>query len=169
MPALAGMTLLLSACHGGGPPIRSQVLTPPPATPSAQFFVEKAEVQSRETGDEAWRRNQEYARLLTESLRAALQGAGKVIAPPPATVVRPRIYLAWNDPPVKNGEAQGEKARVEIRLQLLDPETKAVRYSTLTQSAIAPSAIVGYKYGDDRDQNVRKALDAAVADFVSRL
>jgi hypothetical protein len=166
--ALAGVTLLLAACGSAGPPVKSEVLTPAPATPSKEFFVEKADVRSRETGDDAWRRNQEYGRQLSQSLRDALTAAGKNIAPPPALVIRPQIYLAWEDPPRKNGVSQGEKARVEIVLQLVDPETRAVRYSTLTKCNIATGALL-HASEDDRDLNVSRAIDKAVENFVSRL
>lgn len=162
--ALAGT---LAGC-GGGPPIRSTVLTPPPSTPSREFFVEKTDVRSRDSGDDAWRRNQEYGRLLNQALKDALAAAGKTLAPPPALVIRPQIYLAWEDPPKKGGVAQGEKARVEIFLQLVDTETRAVRYSTLTKSDIAPKGMLTGD-SDNRDLNVTTALDKAVADFVSRL
>ena len=164
--AALGMTLL-SAC-GGGPAVKSDVLTPPPATPSTEFFVEKAAVRSRESGDDAWRRNQEYGRQLSQSLRDGLAAAGKGIAPPPALVIRPQIYLAWEDPPRKNGVAQGEKARIEIFLQLVDSETRAVRYSTLTKCNIANSGLL-HSGEDDRDLNVSRAIDQAVEDFISRL
>lgn len=165
---LAGSLAGALAGCGGGSPIRSTVLTPPPAAPSDEFFVEKADVRSRDTGDDAWRRNQEYGRLLSQALKDALATAGKTIAPPPALVIRPQIYLAWEDPLKKGGVAQGEKARVEIFLQLVDTETRAVRYSTLTKSDIAPKGLLSGG-GGDRDLNVSRAIDQAVADFVSRL
>ena len=165
------MTLLLAACGSAGPAVKSEVLTPPLATTATaitEFFVEKADVRSRETGDDAWRRNQDYGRQLSQSLRDALTTGGKSIVPPPALVIRPQIYLAWEDPPKKNGVAQGEKARIEIFLQLIDPETRAVRYSTLTKGNIAGGGLL--RAGeDDRDLNVSRAIDRAVEDFMSRL
>ena len=165
---LAGVTLLLAAC-GGGPPIRTDVLAPAPTRAASEFFVEKSEVRSRETGEDARSRAQAYGRSLTQALRDSLTSAGKRIVQPPALVVRSRLYVAWEDPALKSGVAQGDKARVEILLQVVDPDTRAVLYSTLTKSEIAPKAIAGYEYGEDRGANIDKAITQAVQDFVSRL
>jgi hypothetical protein len=167
MPAFAGMTALLTACSGS-PTIKHQVLTPPPSAPRAEFALEKPDVQSREVGEDAWKRNEQYGRTLTEALRTALQDRDKTIVPPPADTVRARVYIAYGAAPVKVKGRRAE-AHVEVRLQLVDPETGAVRYSTHTQAPIAPSWFASWFGGPDRDTIIREVLEKAARDFVSRL
>jgi uncharacterized lipoprotein YmbA len=167
---VAAMALLLAAC-GSAPTIKTQVLTPPPSAPRAQFYVEKPEVQSRETGDAAWHKNDQYGRALTDALKAALRDKGKTIVAPPADLVRTKIYLAYEDVPIPGKPGKYNKAHVEVRLQLVDT-SGTVRYSTHTQAVIeAGSRIAGW-FGSDAptpDEIIRAALETAARDFASRL
>jgi len=165
---LASMTLALAACGGGtGVVVKPQVLTPPPSSPRSDFFVEKTEVQSREVGSEAWQRNEEYGRVLTETLRAALRDRGKNVTSPPADVVRAKVYLAYGAAPVTTKDSRRSKAHVEVRLQLLDAATGAAIYTTHTLTPITRPTF-GWN-SPDTDQVIREVLDKAALDFVSRL
>lgn len=168
IPACAGMTLSLAACGGGsGLVVKPQVLTPPPSAPRVEFFVEKAAVQSREVGADAWQRNEEYGRLLGEALRQHLADAGKTLTAPPANVVRAKVYLAYGDTRVRSRDAQRSGAHVEVRLQLLDADGGQVIYTTHTLTPIGRPA---FRWsGPDTDALIREVLDKAAADFVSRL
>jgi hypothetical protein len=168
IPACAGMTLLLAGC-GGSAAIRHQVLTPPPSSPVKVFFVERAQVQSRETGDEAWSRNEECGRVLTEALRSELQNRGKTLANPPADSVRARVYVAYGDAPVRTKDTIKGKAHIEVRLQLLEGNSETVRYSTFTIAPIKPSLLAKMGWAPETEQMIREALQAAARDFASRL
>lgn len=162
LPALAGMTLL--ACSSDGPVIEQQVLTPPPSAPRAEFFVAKAEVQSREVGNAAWERNETYGRALAEALRSALRDRGKALASPPADTVRAKVYLAYGPAPVKVKDKKKADGYAEIRLQLHDAASGAVVYTTHTMAQIPRFA------GDEEsDAIIRAALEKAARDFASRL
>ena len=162
------LATLLTAC-GGATAIKPQVLTPPPSSPRSEFFVEKAEVQSREVGSEAWRRNAEYGQVLTEALRAALRDRGKTLSAPPADVVRARVYLAFGAAPVKSKDSRKAKAHVEVRLQLLDRATGAVLYTTHTLAPLSQSVLTKFGFGTETDQLIREVLEQAALDFASRL
>jgi hypothetical protein len=168
--AVAGLTMALAGCGGGELNIRSQVLTPPPSSPRAEFYVEKPEVQSRETGDAVWQQNAEYARLLADKLKSALRDKGKTLTPPPTDLVRSRIYLAYTDVPIKGKPGQGAKAHIEVRLQLVDAGG-VVRYSTHTQAPIQESRTPAWLGGNPvtADEIIRATLERAAQDFVSRL
>jgi hypothetical protein len=162
------MALALTACGGGtGVVVKPQVLTPPPSAPRAEFFVEKTAVQSREVGAEAWERNERYGRLLADTLRKRLADAGKTLTPPPANVVRSKVYLAYGEGPVATRDRRRAKAHVEVRLQLLDAATGQVIYTTHTLTPIARQPFAWN--APDTDAVVREVLDQAAADFVSRL
>lgn len=165
---LAPFLLLLAACGGGsGVVVKPQVTTPPPSSPRSEFFVETTQVQSREVGPEAWGYNEAYARLMTETLRTRLQDRGKTLTPPPANVVRTRLYIAYGGGPVKGKDAKRAKAHVEVRLQLLDAATGAAIYTTHTLTPINKRAF-GWN-SPDTHQVIREVLDKAAEDFVSRL
>jgi hypothetical protein len=159
-------TLLLGAC--AGPAIRHHVLTPPPSAPRTAFVLEAVDVQSREVGEEAWKRNEAYGALLMDALRAALAARGKAEVQPPGDRIRPRVYLAHGDAPVAARGSRRAKAHVEVRLQLLDAQTGAIRYSTHTQAPIAPTSFFGLG-GKTSDEIIREVLQQAAQDFVSRL
>lgn len=163
------MTLALAACGGGGSGVvvKPLVLTPPPSSPRSDFFVEKTDVQSRETGQEIWERNEVYGRLLTETLRAALRDRGKNLTPPPANVVRARVYLAYEATRVKGKDSKRAKPHAEVRLQLLDAASGAVIYTTHTLTPVDRPTL-GWNSAD-MDQVIREVLDKAAQDFVSRL
>ena len=162
------MALALAACGGNaGVVVKPQVLTPPPSAPRAEFFVEKAAVQSREVGAEAWERNEQYGRLLADTLRKHLAAAGKTLTAPPANVVRSKVYLAYGEAPVTTKESQRARAHVEVRLQLLDAATGQVIYTTHTLTPIARQPFAWN--APDTDAVIREVLDKAAADFVSRL
>lgn len=167
--ALIGLTLLLAACGGGGSGIvvKPVVLTPAPSSPRADFFVENTDVQSRETGKEAWERNEIYGRLLTETLRAALRDRGKNLTPPPANIVRAKIYLAYGATPVKGKDSKRARPHVEVRLQLLDAASGAAIYTTHTLTPIERPTF-GWNSAD-MDTVIREVLDKTAQDFVSRL
>jgi hypothetical protein len=167
--AALGMTLLF-AC-GGRPSIKGQVLTPPPSAPRAEFYVEKPDVQSRETGEAVWEKNAAYGRALGDALRAALRDGGKSIVAPPADLVRSRIYIAYQDVPIKGKPGQGAKAHVEVRLQLVEGGTGKVLYSTHTQAPIKEGGMPGWLGGDPvtADEIIRATLEQASRDFASRL
>jgi len=160
------LTLALAGCGGTDLVVKSQVLTPPPSAPRTAFFVEKPDVQSRETGSEAWQRNAGYGELLARELRAALQDRGKALADPPADLVRSRVYVAFGKAPVKSEDRRRAKAHVEVRLQLVDPARGAVLYSTHT---LAPIEDAPFGWGPEMDEIVREALRHAAQDFASRL
>ena len=160
--------MLLAAC-GGGTTIKPQVLTPPPSSPRSEFFVEKAEVQSREVGSEAWQRNAEYGRVLTEALRGALRDRGKALSAPPADVVRAKVYLAYGAAPVKTKDSRRAKAHVEVRLQLLDATNGAVLYTTHTLAPLSESVLTKLGWGPEADQVIREVLEKTALDFASRL
>ena len=157
---------LLAACSSG-PTIKHQVLTPPPSAPRAEFVLEKVDIQSREVGEDAWKRNEEYGALLMNALRGALSARGKSEVSPPGERIRPRVYLAYGVSPVAAPGSPRAKAHIEVRLQLLD-ETGAIRYSTHTQTPIAPTSFFGFG-GQTTDEIIREVLEKAARDFVSRL
>lgn len=166
--AALGATVLaaaLAAC-GGDLPVKPQVLTPPPSAPRTAFFVEKPDVQSREVGSAAWERNAACAELLAEALRHALRERGKTLSPPPADIVRAKVYLAYGAAPVKVKESRRAKAHVEIRLQLIDPATGGVLYSTHTLRPIDRSPL---GWGREVDDVIREVVQQAAEDFASRL
>ena len=165
---MTALALLLTACSSATT-IKPQVLTPPPSAPRTEFFVEKADVQSRETGTEAWQRNAEYGRLLTEALRAALRDRGKTLSAPPADVVRAKVYLAYGAAPVKTKDNRRAKAHVEVRLQLLDAANGAVLYTTHTVAPVEESVLTKLGWGTESDQVIREVLEKAALDFASRL
>ena len=165
--AALGMTLLVGC--SGDTAIKHQVLTPAPSSPLTAFFVEPAQVQSRETGEDAWSRNDECARLLTEAVRAALQARGKTLTTPPADTVRARIYVAYGDAPVRTKDAVKGKAHIEVRLQLLEGNSETVRYSTFTVAPIKASILAKVGWAPETGQMIREALEAAAQDFASRL
>jgi hypothetical protein len=162
------MTLALAACGGGsGIVVKPLVITPPPSSPRADFFVEKTDVQSRETGQEVWERNAAYGQLLTETLRAQLREHGKNVTSPPADVVRAKIYLAYGSTRAKAKDSKRAKPHVEVRLQLLDAATGAAIYTTHTLTPIAQPTF-GWNSAD-MDAVIREVLEKAAQDFVSRL
>jgi hypothetical protein len=161
--AALGMTLI-TACTPPGPAIKHQVMTPPPSAPRAEFFVERPDVRSREVGEEAWRRNEQYAGALYDVLLALLVDRGKAIVAPPATTVRARAYLGYGPGPVRSKESRRAKAHVEVRLQLLDAASGAVVYSTLSQAPLAKGLDES-----EADAMIREVLEQAARDFVSRL
>lgn len=162
------LTLLVSAC-ASSPAIKHQVLTPPPSSPRTEFGIEKVDVQSRETGEDAWARNERYGRWLADSLRAALAGHGKTVAVPPADTIRARVYLAYGAAAVKSRDGKRAKPYVEVRLQLVEAGSGVVRYSTHTQAPIPSSALARFGWAPDDDEIIRQVLDKAAQDFVSRL
>ena len=161
------LALWLAGCSGGGGGIavKPQVLTPPPSAPRSEFFVEKPEVQSREVGEEAWQRNAGYGAALNEALRGALRERGKTLAPPPADIVRAKVYLAYGAAPVKTRESRRARAHVEVRLQLVDPASGAVLYSTHTLTPLEDALL----WGPEVDEVIRDVLRQAALDFASRL
>ena len=166
--ASVALALMLGAC--GAPAIKSQVLTPPPSSPRSDFFVEKPTVESRETGDQAWQRNATYGRLLADTLKSALQAKGKTLSPPPADIVRTKVYIAYGDLPMKSADRRPAEARVEVRLQLIDPGTGEVKYSTHTSSPIKLAPFGGKLGGpSSADEIIRGVIDKAAQDFVGRL
>jgi hypothetical protein len=162
---LAGLAALLVAC-GGDVAVRPQVLTPPPSAPRPAFFVEKAEVQSREVGNEAWQRNEDYGRELAEALREALRARGKTLSAPPADIVRAKVYLAHGKAPVKSPGTPRAGAYVEVRLELLDHTGGTTLYTTHTLTPI-PGRRFGL--GPEPDEVIRRVLAEAARDFASRL
>ena len=168
--ALLGLTLALAACGGGSSiVVKPQILTPPPSSPRAEFFVEKTEVQSRETGTDAWERNETYGRLVAETLKSSLREKGKALVPPPGDVVRSRVYLAYGAAPVKTKDQRRSKAHVEVRLQLLDGTSGAVLYTTHTLVPIDQSLFSSAGWSPETDQLIREILEKAALDFTSRL
>jgi hypothetical protein len=163
------LALLLTACGSSGVVVKPQILTPPPSSPRSEFFVEKTEIQSRETGSEAWQRNEVYARLVQETLKASLRDRGKAIVPPPGDVVRSRVYLAYGAAPVKTKDRRRAKAHVEIRLQLLDGTSGGVLYTTHTLVPVDQSVLSDMGWGPEADQVIREILEKAALDFTSRL
>ena len=162
------MTVLLTACSGG-PEIRHLVVIPPPSAPRSEFFIEKVQVQSRETGAEAWQRNERYGRALTDALKAALHAHDKALAPPPADSILPKLYLAYA--PVK-AAAQGSRrasAQIEVRLELIDGASGAVRYVTHTETPIHRSMLAKFGWAPEADEFIREVLEKSARDFVSRL
>ena len=165
---ILALAMLLTAC-GGATTVKPQVLTPPPSAPRSEFFVEKAEVRSREVGSEAWRRNAEYSRVLTDALRSALRDRGKTLSAPPADRVRARVYLAFGAAPVKSKDSRKAKAHVEVRLQLLDAATRKVLYTTHTLAPLSESVLAKFGFGTESDQVIREVLEKTALDFASRL
>jgi len=164
--AFAGITLALSAC-AGAPEITHQVLVPPPSAPRTEFFIEKVQVQSRETGAEAWQRNEQYGRVLTDALKDALRAQDKTLAPPPADSIRPKLYFGRTAVKTKGERRTG--AQVEVRLELIDGASGAVRYSTYTQTPIDPSMLSKFGWAPEADELIRDILQKSAQDFVSRL
>ena len=163
---LLGMTLAACAPTGA---ITHQVLTPAPSSPLTEFYVEKAQVQSRETGDNAWQRNDGIARRLTEAVRAALQAKGKTLATAPGDTVRSKVYVAYGDADVRTRDTVKGKAHIEIRIEVLQENSGTVRYSTFTVAPITEGLLAKVGVGEESDQLIRDAVDSAAQDFASRL
>lgn len=162
------LTLLVSAC-ASGPAIKHQVLTPPPSSPRVEFALDKVDVQSRETGEDAWARNERYGRWLADALRASLAAQGKTMSAPPADTIRARVYLAYGAAAVKSRDRKRAKPHVEVRLQLIEAGSGVVRYSTHTQAPITSSALARFGWAPDDDEIIRQVLEKAAQDFASRL
>lgn len=160
------MTVFLVACASRGPEVK--VLTPPPSAPIAAFAIEKVDIQSRETGQAAWARNEDYAAYLGTALRQALRERGKTETDPPAATIRMRVYLATGAAPVQARGSKTAGAFVEARIQLVEAGSGAVRYSTHTRTALPVNALEE-QLTTDRDQLIRDTLRFAAQDFVSRL
>jgi hypothetical protein len=162
------LALLITAC-ATPPEIKPQVVIPPPSAPRSEFFIGKVQVQSRETGAEAWQRNEDYARALAEALKGALRAHDKSLAPPPADSIRPKLYLAYA--PITSTAKGGRRAdaHVEVSLELLDGASGMVRYSTHTRTVIKPSMLSKVGWAPEADQLIRAVLETAAQDFVSRL
>jgi hypothetical protein len=166
IPAFAGMALI--ACSSTTA-IKPQVLTPPPSSSRGEFFVEKPAVQSREVGEEAWRRNATYGEVLAAALRSALVARGKTLETPPADIVRASVYVAFGQAPVTVKDQRKQSGHVEVRLQLLDQNSGAVLYSTHTLVPLPDSVLTRLGLGEDADAAIREALSLAAQDFASRL
>ena len=160
--------MTLTAC-ASAPPITPQVVIPPPSTPGAEFFLDKVQVQSRETGADAWQRNDDYARALGDALKEALRVREKALAPPPADHIRAKLYIAYAPAPATAKGAKRASARVEVRLELVESAGGAVRYSTLTETPISASLLSKVGWAPEADQLIRDVLKKAADDFVSRL
>jgi hypothetical protein len=155
------VAVILAAC---APSIRHEVLTPPPSSPRAEFFLEKPEVLSREVGDEAWRRNEQLSESMARLLRDSLAARGKILAALPIAAIRSRIYLGFGDAPARAPGKRRPLAYIEVRLELL--EARRVRYSTHTRTKIKPSL---FGLGPDVEEIIQDTLRQAAEDFVSRL
>jgi len=166
--ASLGMTLLLAAC-ASAPEIRPRVLIAPPPAPRLEFFIEKVQVQSRETGADALQHNEDYSRALADALKAALRAHDKTLAPPPAGSIRPKLYLAYTALSSTNKGGRRAEAYVEVRLELVDDAGGPVLYATHTRSPIDPSLLAKFGWAPEADQLIREVLKSAALDFVSRL
>lgn len=168
-PILALILALALAGCASPPEIRHQVVVPPPPAPRAEFFLEKVQVQSRETGAEVAQRNEDYARALAESLKQALLAREKTLAPPPADSIKPKLYLAYAPVPAADRRNKRAGARVEVRLELVDAASGKVSYSTHTETEIAPSLLSKVGWAPEADQLIREVIEKSAKDFVSRL
>jgi hypothetical protein len=85
-------------------------------------------------------------------------------------LIRSRVYIAYDDVPIKGKPGQRNKAHVEVRLQLVDTGG-TVRYSTHTQVPIQESSMPGWLGGNpmNADEIIRATLEKAAQDFASRL
>ena len=164
--ALLGMTLAGCATTD----ITHQVLTPAPSSPLSTFFIERAQVQSRETGDTAWQRNDDIARRLVEGVRAALTARSKTLmSSPTELLVRTKAYVAYRDASVRTRDSIKGKPHIEIRIEVVEAATQVVRYSTFTVAPIREGLLAGMGVGEQSDELIQNAIDSAAQDFAARL